>query len=105
DDYLVKPFAFSELLARLRALTRRHLDARSTILGAGTLRLDTAGRQVTVEGRTVLMTAKETAILEYLLHHPGRVLTKAQIEEHVWNYDFASESNLVEVYIGRIRRK
>jgi DNA-binding response OmpR family regulator len=105
DDYLVKPFAFSELLARLRALTRRHLDARSTILGAGALRLDTAGRQVTVEGRTVLMTAKETAILEYLLHHPGRVLTKAQIEEHVWNYDFASESNLVEVYIGRIRRK
>ena len=105
DDYLVKPFAFSELLARLRALTRRHLDARSSILGAGALRLDTAARLVTVEGRTIGMTAKEIAILEYLLHHPGRVVSRAQIEEHVWSYDFASESNIVEVYIGRIRRK
>jgi DNA-binding response OmpR family regulator len=105
DDYLVKPFAFSELLARLRALTRRHLEARSSILGAGALRLDTAARLVTVEGRTIGMTAKEIAILEYLLHHPGRVVSRAQIEEHVWSYDFASESNIVEVYIGRIRRK
>jgi DNA-binding response OmpR family regulator len=105
DDYLVKPFAFTELLARLRALTRRHLEARSSIVGAGALRLDTAARQVTVEGRPVVMTAKEIAILEYLLHHPGRLLSRGQIEEHVWNYDFASESNIVEVYIGRIRRK
>jgi DNA-binding response OmpR family regulator len=105
DDYLVKPFAFSELLARLRALTRRHLDARSSVLTAGALRLDTAAREVTVLGRPVVMTAKETAILEYFLHHPTRVLTRAQIEEHVWNYDFTSASNIVEVYIGRIRRK
>jgi DNA-binding response OmpR family regulator len=105
DDYLVKPFAFSELLARLRALTRRHLDARSSVLQAGALRLDTAARQVTVDGRTVNMTAKEIAILEYLLHHPGRLITRLQIEEHAWNYDFTSESNIVEVYIGRIRRK
>jgi DNA-binding response OmpR family regulator len=105
DDYLVKPFAFSELVARLRALTRRHLDTRSSLLGAGALRLDTAARQVTVDGRALAMTAKEIAILEYLLHHPGRLITRGQIEEHVWNYDFASESNIVEVYIGRIRRK
>jgi DNA-binding response OmpR family regulator len=105
DDYLVKPFAFSELLARLRALTRRHLDARSSVLTAGALRLDTAAREVSVAGRPVRMTAKEIAILEYLLHHPGRLLSRAQIEEHVWSYDFASESNIVEVYIGRIRRK
>jgi DNA-binding response OmpR family regulator len=105
DDYLVKPFAFSELLARLRAITRRHLDARSSVLQAGALRLDTAARQVHVDGRTVSMTAKEIAILEYLLHHPGRLITRLQIEEHAWNYDFTGESNIVEVYIGRIRRK
>ncbi|MEA2616326.1 MAG: hypothetical protein QOE72_2109 [Chloroflexota bacterium] len=105
DDYLVKPFAFCELLARLRAITRRHLDARSSVLQAGALRLDTAARQVHVDGRTVSMTAKEIAILEYLLHHPGRLITRLQIEEHAWNYDFTGESNIVEVYIGRIRRK
>jgi DNA-binding response OmpR family regulator len=105
DDYLVKPFAFAELLARVRALGRRHLDNRSAVLEHGSLRLDTDAHRVSVEGTDVDLTAKEFAILEYFLHHPGRVLTRTQIEDHVWNYDFAGESNLVEVYIARLRRK
>jgi DNA-binding response OmpR family regulator len=105
DDYLVKPFAFRELLARVRALTRRHLDDRAAVLTVGPIRLDTVGREVTVRGRPIELTAKELAVLEYFMHHPGRALSRAQIEDHVWNYDFAGESNLVEVYVGRIRRK
>ncbi|MHB8510363.1 MAG: response regulator transcription factor [Candidatus Dormibacteria bacterium] len=105
DDYLVKPFAFQELLARLRALTRRHLENRSSILELGPLKLDTSSRTVTVGGERVMVTRKEFAILEYFLHNPGRVLSREQVEEHVWNYDFDRQSNLVEVYVGRIRRK
>jgi two-component system OmpR family response regulator len=105
DDYLVKPFAFQELLARVRALTRRHLDDRTAVLRAGDLTLDTASRLVTVSAEPVVLTSKEFSILEYFLHNPGRLLTRTQIEEHVWNYDFDSDSNLVEVYVGRIRRK
>jgi DNA-binding response OmpR family regulator len=105
DDYLVKPFAFAELLARIRALARRHLEDRGAVLEAGELRLDTESHRVTVSGHEVELTAKEFSILEYFLHHPNRVLTRTQIEDHVWNYDFASESNLVEVYIARLRRK
>jgi DNA-binding response OmpR family regulator len=105
DDYLVKPFALSELLARLRALSRRHLDDRSAILRAGALELDTFKRRVTVDGLAVGLTMKEFSILELLLLHPGQLISRTQIEEHVWNYDFAGESNLVEVYIGRLRRK
>ncbi|MEA2683349.1 MAG: hypothetical protein QOK05_1677 [Chloroflexota bacterium] len=105
DDYMVKPFAFQELLARVRALTRRHLEDRSAALTAGALILDTAARLVTVDGRPVDLTSKEFAVLEYFLHNPRRLLTRSQVEEHVWNYDFESESNLVEVYVGRIRRK
>lgn len=105
DDYLVKPFAFGELVARLRALGRRHLDDRSAILEAGAIRVDTAARKVTVHGRPVALRTKELAVLEYFMHHPGRLLTRTQVEEHVWSYDFSSESNLVEAYIARIRRK
>jgi DNA-binding response OmpR family regulator len=105
DDYLVKPFAFAELLARVRALTRRHLDNRSALLEYGRLVLDSGARRLSVDGQNVELTAKEFAILEYFLHHPKRVVTRSQIEDHVWNYDFSSESNLVEVYIARLRRK
>jgi DNA-binding response OmpR family regulator len=105
DDYLVKPFAFAELLARVRALTRRHLDNRSALLEYGRLVLDSGARRLSVNGQNVELTAKEFAILEYFLHHPKRVVTRSQIEDHVWNYDFSSESNLVEVYIARLRRK
>ncbi len=105
DDYLVKPFSFAELLARLRALSRRHLAGRSSILELGDLRLDTAARTLTVRGRLVPLRTKELAVLEYFMHHPGQLLTKTQLEEHAWNYDFTAESNLVKSYISRIRRK
>ena len=105
DDYLVKPFAFRELLARVRALTRRRLEHRSAVLRMGTLVMDTASHSVTVDEMPLELTAKEFAILEYFLQHPRRVLSRQQIEDHVWNYDFDSTSNLVDVYIGRIRRK
>jgi two-component system OmpR family response regulator len=105
DDYMVKPFAFGELLARLRALGRRHLPARSAIIELAGIRLDTAARTVTVGPRQVSLRNKEFAMLEYFMHHPGRLLTRTQLEEHVWSYDFSAESNLVEAYISRLRRK
>ena len=105
DDYLVKPFAFRELLARIRALVRRQSEQRTAQLRAGSLLLDTAAHRLTVSDIPVALTTKEFAILEYFMHNPGRVLTRQQIEEHVWNYDFDSTSNLVDVYIGRLRRR
>jgi two-component system OmpR family response regulator len=105
DDYLVKPFDFSELLARIRALTRRHSDRRAVVMRAGPLAFDTVARQVTVRGDTIGLTLKELAILEYFMRHPGALLSATQIQEHVWNYDFESESNLVEVYMARLRRR
>ncbi|WP_338200144.1 response regulator transcription factor [Candidatus Nephthysia bennettiae] len=105
DDYLVKPFAFVEFLARVRALVRRHLPDRSSVLHSGALSLDTSARELRVDDRPVRLTGKEFAILEYFMHHPRRVLARAQIEEHVWDYDFEGSSNLVDVYMGRLRRK
>ncbi|HVA22127.1 MAG TPA: response regulator transcription factor [Candidatus Micrarchaeia archaeon] len=105
DDYLPKPFAFVELLARIRALARRHLADRAAVLATGRLRLDTAARELQVAGRAVRLTGKELAILEYLMLHPRQVLTRTQFEEHVWTYDFEGQSNLVDVYMGRLRRK
>ena len=105
DDYLVKPFAFVEFLARVRALVRRHLPDRSSVLQSGALSLDTSARELRVDDRPVRLTSKEFAILEYFMHHPRRVLARAQIEEHVWDYDFEGASNLVDVYMGRVRRK
>jgi two-component system OmpR family response regulator len=107
DDYLLKPFAFDELVARLRALARRHLPERSAVLRAGTVRLDTSARTVSVKARPIAMTAKEFAVLECFLLHPGQVLSRAQIMDHAWAEpdELASESNLVEVFVGRIRRK
>ena len=105
DDYLPKPFAFVELLARIRALARRHLANRSSVLATGNLQLDTTARELTVAGSPVRLTSKELAIMEYLMLHPRQVLTRTQIEEHVWNYDFEGQSNLVDVYVGRLRRK
>ncbi len=105
DDYLVKPFAFRELLARIRALARRQVGDRANVLVAGDLALDVGAKRATVRGAPLRLTAKEFAILELFLHHPGRVLSRSQIEEHVWSYDFAGTSNLVEVYVARIRRQ
>jgi DNA-binding response OmpR family regulator len=105
DDYLVKPFAFREVVARLRALTRRHLPNRGTTLRSGKLALDTASHVLTVDGKAVDLTAKEFAILEYFLLNPDRLLTRSQILEHAWDYDFDGGRNLIEVYIGRLRKK
>lgn len=105
DDYLVKPFAFPELLARVRALLRRPPLQMGTTLQAGDLFMDTANREVSRAGQAIDLTPREYAILEYLMRHPNQVLTRSQIAEHVWNFDFYSESNVIDVYIGYLRRK
>ncbi len=105
DDYLVKPFAFPELLARVRALLRRPPLQSGTILRVGDLELDTARREVRRAGRLIDLSPREFTLLEYLLRHPGQVLTRTQIAEHIWNFDTYNESNVVDVYIGYLRRK
>jgi DNA-binding response OmpR family regulator len=105
DDYLVKPFALREVVARLRALSRRHVPNRKSQLRAGKVLLDTAAHILTVGGLEVDLTAKEFAILEYFLLNQGRLLTRSQILEHAWDYDFDGGRNLIEVYIGRLRKK
>lgn len=105
DDYLVKPFAFSELLARVRALLRRPPLQMGTILRVGDLEMDSAKREVRHTGSLVELSQREYAILEYLMRHPNQVLTRTQIGEHVWDLDFYNESNVVDVYIGYLRRK
>jgi two-component system response regulator PhoP len=105
DDYLVKPFALREVVARLRALTRRHVPNRKAQLRAGNVLLDTSAHTLTVDGHDVDLTAKEFAILEYFLLNQGRLLTRSQILEHAWDYDFDGGRNLIEVYIGRLRKK
>jgi DNA-binding response OmpR family regulator len=105
DDYLVKPFSFDELLARVRAMLRRHKDKKNTVLSVGDLEMDTITREVQRGGKAIELTSKEYSILEYFLRNKNRVLTKSQIAEHVWNYDFEYNSNIVEVYVRYLRRK
>lgn len=105
DDYLVKPFSFSELLARLRALLRRPPLQLDTVLQVGGLTMNLVQHQVCWNGHPVDLSQREFALLEYLMRHPGQVLTRTQIAEHVWNFDFANDSNVVDVYIGYLRRK
>jgi heavy metal response regulator len=105
DDYLVKPFAFAELLARLRALMRREPVLLGTTLEVADLSLDTATRQVSRAGQPVTLTNKEYALLEYLMRHPNQVLTRTMIAEHVWNFDFDTGTNVIDVHIRYLRRK
>jgi len=105
DDYLVKPFAFEELLARLRALTRRPPNSLDQTLTVGDLSLNTLTFAVARNGRRILLSKKEFALLEYLLRNKERILTKEQIISHVWNYEADVLPNTVEVYIGYLRNK
>lgn len=105
DDYLVKPFAMRELVARVRALARRHVPDRTAKLSAGPIVLDTSAHTLRVGNNDVQLTAKEFSILEYFMLNQGLLLTKSQIIEHAWNLEFEGDDNLIEVYIGRLRRK
>ena len=105
DDYLVKPFAFPELLARLRALLRRPPLQAGTVLKMADLEMDTATRDVRRAGKAIELSPREFSLLELLLRHPNQVLTRTQIIEHVWNFNFYSDMNVVDVYIGYLRRK
>jgi len=105
DDYLTKPFAFGEFLARVRALVRRGSDRRSPELQVADIVLDPVRHEVRRAGKIVPLALKEYAILEYLLQQPGRVATRTMIAEHVWGYDFESESNVIDVHIRSLRRK
>jgi DNA-binding response OmpR family regulator len=105
DDYLVKPFALHELLARLRALLRRNGPQKTATLTLGELSADPATHVVTRQGQHIDLTAREFALLEFFLRHPHQVLTRDMIERHIWSYDFTSVSNIVDVYVRRLRRK
>jgi DNA-binding response OmpR family regulator len=106
DDYLPKPFAFQELMARLRALSRRRVQPRDPQeLSVNDLTLDLRRRRAQRDGRAIELSPKEFSLLEFLMRNEGRVVTRTQILDHLWGYDFATDSNLVDVYVAYLRRK
>lgn len=105
DDYLTKPFHMEELLARLRALIRRARGHASAELVCGPVLLDTRGGRVTVDGQAVSLTSHELRVLEYLMHHQGEVVSRSELTEHIYAQDFDRDSNTIEVFIGRLRKK
>ncbi len=105
DDYLTKPFAFAELLARVRALLRRGTAARTPVLQVADLVMDPATRTVKRGKDTISLTNREFALLEYFLRSPGRVLTRTMIAEHVWDYSFDAGTNVIDVYVNYLRKK
>lgn len=106
DDYMVKPFAFDELLARLRALFRRHrMESAPDVYRYNDLELNPRSRQVFRDGAPIDLTAKEFDLLELFMRHAGQVLTREMIYEHIWDYDFGGESNIIEVYVRYLRTK
>jgi two-component system OmpR family response regulator len=105
DDYLAKPFELEVLLARVEALIRRAAGHANPVLECGTVRLDTSTNRVTLSGEPVELTALEFATLSYLMHHPGKVISKTELTEHIYNQDFDRDSNVIEVLINRLRKK
>ena len=105
DDYLVKPFSFDELLARLRVITRKHGGSATNVFTVADLTVDTASHHVARGGRTISLSAKEFALLEYMIRNRGVVLSRERIENHLWNYDYSGGSNVVDVYMSYLRRK
>jgi two-component system OmpR family response regulator len=105
DDYLTKPFSFTELLARLRALVRRGTTERPPVLRAGALTLDPATRRVARDDAPIELTAKEFALLEYFMRHRGEVLSRTRLIEHVWDFAYEGDSNVVDVYVRYLREK
>lgn len=105
DDYLTKPFAFAELVARVRALLRRRAEARAPTLQIADLVLDPATRSVTRGAEPITLTNREFALLEYFLRNPGRVLTRAMIADRVWDYNFDTGTNVIDVYVNYLRKK
>jgi two-component system, OmpR family, response regulator len=105
DDYLTKPFSLAELLARLRALIRRGATERPSVLRVGDLSLDPAARSVARDGHAIELTSKEYALLEFFMRHPGEVLTRTRLIEHVWDFAYEGDSNVVDVYVRYLRNK
>lgn len=105
NDYLVKPFSFEELTARIRAMIRTSHGSAHNELSVGDLIMDCASKRVTRGGQEVTLSAKEYALLEYMMHNPGIILSREQIEDHIWNYDYEGGTNVVDVYISYLRRK
>lgn len=105
DDYLIKPFAFGELVARIRALLRREKTVSSTKLQVGDLILDPATHEVFRSGKEIQLSGKEYRLLDYMMRRPGNVCTRTMIGEHIWGYNFTDDSNVIDVYISYLRRK
>lgn len=105
DDYLVKPFDFDELLARIRVMTRRQGTQSSSLITVGDLTIDTASHEVRRGGRLIELSSREYGILRYMASNQGRVLSREQIEEHIYNFDYSGGSNVVDVYISYLRKK
>ena len=105
DDYLTKPFHMEELLARLRALIRRASGLASPVLRCGALALDTRSGRVTLAGQAVALTSHEYKVLDYLMHRPGTVVSRTELTEHIYAQDFDRDSNTIEVFVGRLRKK
>jgi two-component system, OmpR family, response regulator len=105
DDYLTKPFHMEELLARLRALIRRASGLASAVLQHGALAIDTRSGRVTVHGQIVALTSHEYKVLEYMMHRPGAIVTRTELTEHIYAQDFDRDSNTIEVFVARLRKK
>ena len=105
DDYLIKPFDFGELLARVRAMMRKRSGHKTSVITIGDLKIDTGSHEVTRGDRSIELSSREYSILEYMAMHPGQVLSREQIETHVWNFDYSGGSNVVDVYISYLRKK